>query len=220
MVGDKKVEQTSEQKPTDKKIPDAIHLQELKELKSIHPQINNLLEKYLAVLERHIDPIKESMQNAVKFRKKMNEQMGDEYYGDYYSNIPLISDTIPNFRDAQLDFNTKVERQKSDLYKFIHELISESNNIKEKIVTKPIVQKQEGKTEQEIKAFENKQRDAMMDMEKVTQKAEFNRMKNDILKMAKTEEEKIITNNIALDLFGKKLEEKEWHIGRRKKITN
>ena len=84
-------------------------------------------------------------------------------------------------------------------------------------VTKAVVQKEEAKTEQEIKAFENKQREDMMQMENASNKAEYNLIRNNIIKMAKTEEEKIITDNISLDIFGKKIGDKEWKIGRRKK---
>ncbi len=213
----------SEQKHTDTQIPDMIHLEELKKLKSLHPQISNILEKYTAILERHIDPIKESMQNSIRVRKRMSEEMEDKYYGGFYDNIPLIKDTIPNFREAQLDFNTKVERQKSDLYKFINELINESNNIQEKVVEAPPPEKT-NMSEADKKAFKNKQQDDMMlllDKKKVPNKAQFNLIKNNILKRAGTDEEKLTyTDNISREMFGIKMEDVEWMIGKRKKTMS
>ena len=213
----------SEQKHTDTQIPDMIHLEELKKLKSLHPQISNILEKYTAILERHIDPIKESMQNSIRVRKRMSEEMEDKYYGGFYDNIPLIKDKIPNFREAQLDFNTKVERQKSDLYKFINELINESNNIQEKVVEAPPPEKT-NMSEADKKAFKNKQQDDMMlllDKKKVPNKAQFNLIKNNILKRAGTDEEKLTyTDNISREMFGIKMEDVEWMIGKRKKTMS
>ena len=56
-------------------------------------------------------------------------------------------------------------------------------------------------------------------MQKASQKAEYNRIKNDIIKRAGTEEEKILTDKISLELFGKKIGDEQWKIGGRKKTN-
>jgi len=47
-------------------------------------------------------------------------------------------------------------------------------------------------------------------------KAEFNMIKNRVIKRMKTEEDRIMTDNICLDVFGKKIGDLEWQIGGRK----
>ena len=214
------MEKDSEKKPTDQNIPDMVNLENLKKLNPVHTSIKNVLQKYIMVLERHIDPIKESMQNSLRSRERMKKELADEYYGEFYSNIPLIRDIIPAFRDAQLDFNTKVERQKKDLVLFIMELVDTTNEIKEKIIEVPVKQDESQKSEAGKKAFENKQRENMMLMQETSNKAHHNSMRNTVIKMAKTEEEKILTNNLSRDIFGKDITEVEWKIGGRKKKTN
>ena len=214
------MEQNSGKKPPNQTTPDMVHLDNLKKLKPTHQSIKNIHQRYIMVLERHIDPIKESMENSLKSRQRMNNELQDEYYGDFYSNIPLIKDVIPAFRDAQMDFNIKVERQKKDLVLFIIDLVNATNEIKDKVIEIPVKQKESQKSEAEKKAFENKQREDMMLMQKASNKAHHNNIKNNITKMAKTEEEKILTDNISLDIFGRKLKEEEWKIGGRKKKTN
>ena len=197
-----------------------VYFHELKELKSVHSSIQIAISRYIRVIEEQRGPKREAMQSVVSRKSEIKKELYDDNFGEIYPDSSL-NKVFSLYEEAQRDFNTKQEREIFNLIEFIKELVDTSNNIKEKIITKTIVQKEEPKSEQEIKAFENKQKEDMIFLQKkIPNKLDFNIIRDSIIKRAETEEEKIITNNLSLDLFGKKLEDVKWKIGGGRKTTN
>jgi len=208
-------QETNTKKDKDKDV--LPYLSKLKELKSIHPSIQISIEKWIRVLEEAQGPIKENMNSVMDSKKQIDEELIDANFGDIYpdSNLNKI---FPLYEQAQKNFNTRQGKQAINLSEFIIELVTICDGIKEKIVEVPAFQEEPIKSESEKKAFENKQRQDIKNLkDKVSNKAHFNLTRNKILKLAQTKEEKMITDNIALDIFGKKLEDVPWDIGKRKK---
>lgn len=211
------MEEKKEQKQdTDKNL--LVYLDKLKVMKSIHPPIQQIIDKYIRVLEEIRIPLRDDMKNVIKYRQEMKSKLVDEDYGDIYDDV-FLNETFTSYDIAQINFNTKKQKEIANLVEFIGILIEGINSIKEKVVTKTVVQKQEGKTEEEKKAFQNKQREDIMRMQNASNKAEHNIIRNNVLKRAESEEEKILTDEISLDIFGKKIGEVEWKIGRKKKVN-
>ena len=198
------------------------YLPKLRDLKTIHPPIKIIIDKHLKVFEEFEGPIRENMASVVSFKKEIKAELFDENFGNIYPDSSL-NKMFPLYEEAQKNFNTRQDRQLLKFSEFVIELINASNQIKETIREVPVNQEEPIKSEAEKKAFENKQQSDMMlleDKKKTPNKADFNLIKNNIMKRAETNEEKILTDNIALKIFGKKIGDVEWNIGRKKKTMS
>ena len=198
------------------------YLPRLRSIKTIHTPIKIIVDKYMKVIEEFEGPIKENMDSVVSFKKEIKNELFDPSFGDIYPDSSL-NKMFPLYENAQKNFNTRQDKLIQKFVEFIIEIIEIANEIKETIREVPIKQEEPIKSEAEKKAFENKQQSDMMlleDKKKIENKADFNLVKNNIMKRAETDEERILTDNIALKIFGKKIGDVEWNIGRKKKTTN
>lgn len=191
------------------------YLEGLKTLKVVHPEIKAKLDEYIRILEESKTHKKQIIENINHHFNKIHDEIND--MEDIYSGIDILSIHLPNYEREQKNWNTLEHKEITLLVSAIKELIEASNRIEHKIIEKPVVQKEQGKTEQEKIAFENVQRQHLNAMDDATSKIQFSILRSKLKGMIKTEEEKILTNNLALEIFGKKVEDLEWEIKR--KIT-
>jgi len=199
---------------------DAIpYLSELEGITCIHPDITDSIVTLIRILKMRKTPAKQSLMNLNHHSNIIDEEMIDEDFGIVYSNIELLSIHLPNLRREQINWNTLQQEEIRLLVDFIKEIVNKANDIKEKIIKEPIKQKQDLMDEQEKTAFEQIQRKELMDLNNSTSKAEFNNNLYMINNRCTTKEGRILTNNICLEFYGKKLEEMEWKIGKKKKIN-
>ena len=198
------------------------YLLRLRSIKTIHTPIKIIVDKYIKVITEFEGPIKENMDSVVSFKKEIKNELFDPSFGDIYPDSSL-NKMFPLYENAQKNFNTRQDKLIQKFVEFIIEIIEIANEIKETIREVPVKQEEPIKSEAEKKAFENKQQSDMMlleDKKKIENKADFNLVKNNIMKRAETDEERILTDNIALKIFGKKIGDVEWNIGRKKKTMN
>lgn len=191
------------------------YISKLKAIKTIHPSIKIVIDKYIRVIEEFRGPLRENMDSVVSFRGGIKSELFDESFGDIYPDSSL-NKLFPLYDNAQTNFNTRQQRIIETFAEFIIETIETTDKIKETIKEVPS-SKQKEMSEADIKAFENIQREEMLLMQKAPNKAEFNTKKNAVKGRAKKEEEIMITDNISRDIFGKKIGDVEWKIGKRKK---
>ena len=189
------------------------YLEDLKKLEIVHPSIKQKFNEYVRVLEESKIHKIQIINNIDHHYNQINHEM--EELKDVYSGIDILSTHLPNYEREQKNWNTLQHNEISVLVSAIKDIIKLANDIKVKIVEKPVVQKQEGKTEQEKVAFENVQKEYLIAMKNATSKAEYNIIRNQLRAMVNTEEEKVLTNNLSLEIFGKRMEELEWEIKRK-----
>lgn len=192
------------------------YLEDLKKLKSPHKEIQEIINKHIQILEQNIVPMRQTMVNINHHKGQIDTQLSDEEFKDVYSNIEILSTHYPNYEREIKNWNTLKQKEVLNLILFAKELIDVSSKIEKQIIKEPIVQKEPVKTEQEKIAFEEKQKQDLMSMKQATSKVEFNIIRNKIKGSVKTKEEEMLSDNICLEIFGKKLSDLEWIIGKKK----
>ena len=147
----------------------------------------------------------------------IDEELRDEDFGIVYSNIDLLTIHLPNLRREQINWNTLQQEEIGLLADFIVEIIEKANQIKEKVIKEPIKQKEDMMDEQEKTAFEQVVRKELASLNDRETKIDYSNSLKKIRDRLSTKEKEILANNICLEFYGKKLEEMEWKIGKRKK---
>ena len=195
------------------------YLDDLKNIRCIHKNIQDKITTLVKILELRQTPSMQTLGNLNYHGNVIDDEMKDEDFGIIYSNIDLLSIHLPNLRREQINWNTLQQEEIRLLAGYIKEIIEEANEIKEKIVNVPIKQKPDLMDEQEKTAFEQIQRTDLNLLKEKTNQATFVFLLKDIIDRCDTKEKKILTDNICLEFFGKKLEDMEWKIGAKKKTV-
>jgi len=194
------------------------YLEELKNIRCIHKNIQDKINTLIKILELRQTSCAQTLGNLSHHGSVIDTALTDEELGVVYSNINLLSIHLPNLRREQVNWNTLQQEEIRLLASYIAEIIQEANEIKEKIVNVPVKQKTDLMDEQEKVAFEQIQRKDLSILKEQLNKLDFGRILKDINDRCNTQEKKILTENICLEFYGKKLEDIEWKIGMRRKI--
>ena len=204
----------NKQQTEDDTIP---YMIKLEELTCIHPEIRESIITLIKILKMRKTSLKQTLMNLGHHSNIIDEELRDEDFGIVYSNIDLLTIHLPNLRREQINWNTLQQEEIGLLADFIVEIIEKANQIKEKVIKEPIKQKEDMMDEQEKTAFEQVVRKELASLNDRETKIDYSNSLKKIRDRLSTKEKEILANNICLEFYGKKLEEMEWKIGKRKK---
>lgn len=190
------------------------YLPELEKLKPFHQDIAMILQYLIRMLKQSKIALTQTMNNINHHNNKIDLQLKEEELGQVYSNIPILNDTLPNYKREVKNLLTLRQSEIDILVTSIIDIINASNEKRDHIVEKPVEGKV--KTEQERLDYEQIQKEDLVAMKDCPSRVRFDLLKTNILNRITNEEEGILTNNISSQLFGKNVEVLEWEKRRKK----